>query len=80
MQDRQQLERLGADLADPLRRTLENALRDELKVDALILLGRFGRCDDLEIVLKIQDESQGAVAIAADSARRRMKHRLDCAG
>ena len=80
VQDRQQLERLGPDLADPLRRTLENALRDEVKVDALLLLGRFGRCADLEIVLKIQDESQGVVAMAADSARRRMQHRLDCAG
>ena len=80
MDDRQQLERMGTDLADPVRRMLENASRDEVKVDALLLLGRFGRCDDLEIVLKIQDESQGAVAMAADSARRRMQHRLDCAG
>lgn len=80
MQDRQQLERMGTDLADPMRRTLENALRDEVKVDALLLLGRFGRCDDLEIVLKVQEESQGVVAMAADSARRRMQHRLDCAG
>lgn len=78
--DPQQLERLGPDLADPLRRMLENALRDEVKVDALLLLGRFGRCDDLEIVLKIQDEAQGVVARAADSAWRRMQHRLDCAG
>jgi len=80
MQDRQQLERMGTDLADPMRRTLENALRDEVKVDALLLLGRFGRCDDLEIVMKFQDDSRGAVALAADSARRRMQHRLDCAG
>jgi len=80
MEDREQLKRLGPDLAGPLRKTLVAASRDEVKVDALLLLGRFGGCDDLELVREAQNESQGVVAMAANSAQRRIQHRLDCAG
>lgn len=80
LQDRDQLERLRSDLAGPLRRALQHTLRDEVKVDALLLLGRFGVCDDLKMLRKQQDEFLGAVATAAGSARRRLQHRLGCAG
>jgi hypothetical protein len=78
--DRPQLERLGPDLAAPLHKALAGAVRADVQVDALILLGRFGRCDDLGLIREVESRGQGTVSAAAANARQRMQRRLDCAG
>ncbi len=78
LEDRQQLERLGGHLPNPLRLLLAQSGSQGVQIDALMLLGRYGRCSDTDALRKFTGSDFKTVAAAAEAALRRVRMRLDC--
>lgn len=77
--DRTRLNAAGALLPPPLRRRLDRSPREDVKRDALELLGRYGSCDDLDDVEFYIGVGRGDVQKEATQAAQRIEKRGGCA-
>jgi len=77
--DRERLDAAGALLPPPLRRRLDRSPREDVKRDALELLGRYGSCDDLDDVEFYAGVGRGDVLKEAKQAAQRIEKRGGCA-
>ena len=80
LEDRDLLARIGSQLAAPMRRTLEETARTEVRVEALQLLGRHGECSDLSVVKRYAQDDEKSVRNAAGAAAQALRSRNGCGG
>jgi hypothetical protein len=77
--DRTRLNAAGALLPPLLRQRLDRSPREDVKRDALELLGRYGSCDDLDDVEFYVGVGRGEVLKEATQAAQRIEKRGGCA-